>query len=116
MNSSAGPVTSVLLTFKRLLVCALFLAALVTIGVAQTNIGSIKGTVTDQFGGLVVDATVVAKDAQGAEKTTTTSSTAFNSAEFQQKTASQEKDLLKGGKLHALGDLLKARLGASESK
>ena len=74
MNSSAEPVTSVLTALKRLSACGLFLAALATIGFAQQNIGSIKGTVTDQLGGLVVDATVVAKDVKGVEKTATTNS------------------------------------------
>lgn len=72
MNSSAGPVTSILPMLRKLPACGLFLAALATIGFSQQNIGSIKGTVTDQFGGLVVDATVVAKGPNGAEKTATT--------------------------------------------
>ena len=41
---------------------------------SQQNPGAIKGTVTDQLEGLVVNATVVARDAQGKERTATTNS------------------------------------------
>jgi Carboxypeptidase regulatory-like domain len=38
---------------------------------SQPNTGVLKGTVTDQLEGLVINATVVAKDAQGKERTAT---------------------------------------------
>ena len=41
---------------------------------SQPGAGSIKGTVTDQLGGLVVAATVIATDANRKEKTVTTKS------------------------------------------
>jgi Carboxypeptidase regulatory-like domain/TonB dependent receptor len=41
---------------------------------AQQTTGSIKGTITDQVGALVVEATIVATDSKGAQKTTTTNS------------------------------------------
>jgi len=40
----------------------------------QPASGSIKGTVTDQLGGMVVAATVIATDANRKEKTVTTKS------------------------------------------
>jgi hypothetical protein len=42
---------------------------------AQQGAGSIKGTVTDQLGSLVVGATILAKDPKGGEQTTTTNAT-----------------------------------------
>lgn len=39
----------------------------------QTGAGSIRGSVTDQLGSLVVGATIVAKDSKGTERSTTTS-------------------------------------------
>ncbi len=48
----------------------LFLCATATL--AQRNLGSLKGSVTDEFGGVIVGATVVANDANGASKTATT--------------------------------------------
>src|SRR5215210_4312559 len=48
----------------------LFAAAISTN--SQPNTGSIKGTVTDQLGGLVVTATIVAKDSKGATRTIST--------------------------------------------
>jgi Carboxypeptidase regulatory-like domain len=39
---------------------------------AQRSAGSLKGSVTDEFGGAIVGATVVATDASGATKTVTT--------------------------------------------
>jgi Carboxypeptidase regulatory-like domain/TonB dependent receptor-like, beta-barrel len=39
---------------------------------AQQNPGSIKGTITDQLGGLVVEATIVATDSRGTARTATT--------------------------------------------
>ncbi|MFY9620908.1 MAG: TonB-dependent receptor [Pyrinomonadaceae bacterium] len=49
----------------------LLLAAAVTTN-SQPNTGSIKGTVTDQLGGLVVTATVVARDSKGETRTVNT--------------------------------------------
>ena len=48
---------------------------------SQPGAGSIKGTVTDQLGGLVVAATVIATDWNRKEKTVTTKSD--GSYEFQ---------------------------------
>src|ERR1043166_9133792 len=45
----------------------------VTAAVAQRSTGSLKGTVTDVFGGVIVGASVVATDANGVSKTATTS-------------------------------------------
>jgi hypothetical protein len=72
MSSSAGLVTSVSEKVKNLPACLFFLLALAVSGFAQQNTGSIGGTVTDQLKGLVVNATVVAKDDRGNERTTTT--------------------------------------------
>ncbi|HEX5703847.1 MAG TPA: carboxypeptidase regulatory-like domain-containing protein [Pyrinomonadaceae bacterium] len=52
--------------------CSLLLLAAATTTHSQPNTGSIKGTVTDQLGGLVVAATVMAKDSKGATSTVTT--------------------------------------------
>lgn len=41
---------------------------------AQQHSGSLKGTVTDQLGSLIVRATIVLKDAQGSERKTSTNS------------------------------------------
>ncbi len=51
------------------------LLALAANALAQQPGGTIKGTVTDQLGSLVINAIVVARDASGADKTTTTNST-----------------------------------------
>src|SRR5688572_25930510 len=56
---------------KFSLASLLLLAVAVTTN-SQPNTGSIKGTVTDQLGGLVVTATVVAKDSKGATRTVNT--------------------------------------------
>src|SRR3989475_1508909 len=50
------------------------LLALAANALAQQPGGTIKGTVTDQLGSLVINAIVVARDASGADKTTTTNS------------------------------------------
>ncbi len=52
--------------------CSLLLLAVATTTNSQPNTGSIKGTVTDQLGGLVVAANVVAKDSKGATSTVNT--------------------------------------------
>src|SRR2546421_6506103 len=43
-----------------------------TAALAQRNVGSLKGSVTDEFGGVIVGVTVVATDAKGETKTATT--------------------------------------------
>lgn len=52
----------------------LLLIVVICAGVAlgQQNAGSLKGQVSDEFGGVIVGATVVAVNASGAEKTATT--------------------------------------------
>ena len=55
----------------KFLTCAILLAATPTI-LSQPSTGSIKGTVTDQLGGLVTSATVVLKSGKLAGKTTST--------------------------------------------
>src|ERR1043165_3760695 len=62
MNGFASP---------RLLIFALLLTAAANVFSQQTSV-SIKGTVTDQLGGLVVGASVVAKDSKGNAVTVTT--------------------------------------------
>src|SRR5437763_5792332 len=54
---------------KRSLLIVLLCASA---ALAQRNAGSLKGSVTDEFGGVIVGATVVATDANGATKTATT--------------------------------------------
>jgi hypothetical protein len=56
---------------KRLLVVLILLAAH-SIGIAQQNVGTLKGTVTDQLGSLVVGAKVTLRDAKGAVNSATT--------------------------------------------
>ena len=58
-------------SLKFSLASLLLLAVAVTTN-SQPNTGSIKGAVTDQLGGLVVTATVVAKDSKGATRTVNT--------------------------------------------
>ncbi|HMJ26181.1 MAG TPA: TonB-dependent receptor [Pyrinomonadaceae bacterium] len=58
--------------FPTLMACGLLMIALTPFVFSQQNLGTIKGTVTDQLEGLVVNATVIARDAQGKERTTTT--------------------------------------------
>lgn len=55
-----------------LMACGLLLIALTPSVFSQPNLGVIKGTVTDQLEGLVTNATVIARDAQGKERTTAT--------------------------------------------
>ncbi|HXI22993.1 MAG TPA: carboxypeptidase regulatory-like domain-containing protein [Pyrinomonadaceae bacterium] len=54
---------------KRSLLIVLLCA---TAALAQRNVGSLKGSVTDEFGSVIVGAAVVATDANGATKTATT--------------------------------------------
>ena len=54
---------------KRLLFIFLLCAS---VTYAQRTTGSLKGTVSDEFGGVIIGATVVATDANGAAKTATT--------------------------------------------
>ncbi len=52
--------------------CSLLLVAAAFNVISQQNTGSIRGTITDQLGGLIVTATVVAKDGKGATRTAAT--------------------------------------------
>jgi len=58
--------------FRRFLTSIALFALLAPAAYSQTNTGSIKGTVTDQLGSLVVNATVFARTSKGEELTTTT--------------------------------------------
>src|SRR6266550_6571394 len=60
--------------FPSFLAYGLLLTALTPAGFSQQSPGAIKGTVTDQLEGLVTNATVVARDTQGKERTATTNS------------------------------------------
>ena len=60
--------------FPNVLSCGVLLLALASYGFSQPRLGAIKGTVTDQLDSLVVNATIVVKDAQGKERTATTNS------------------------------------------
>ncbi|MDQ2976377.1 MAG: carboxypeptidase-like regulatory domain-containing protein, partial [Acidobacteriota bacterium] len=60
---------------KKLFIWPLVLIVLAPDCFSQQNTGSIKGTVTDQLGSLIVNAKVVARDVKGTEKTVTTNST-----------------------------------------
>jgi Carboxypeptidase regulatory-like domain/TonB dependent receptor len=53
----------------------LLLVCLTSRSVAQQGAGSIKGTITDQLGSLVVGATITAKDSKGTERRATTNAT-----------------------------------------
>src|SRR5260370_22393873 len=57
---------------QRLLACAAILIAWVDTAFAQPSSGSIKGTVTEQFGGRIINAEITVRDASGKERTTTT--------------------------------------------
>src|SRR5260370_35265251 len=57
---------------QRLIACAAILIACVATAFSQQSSGSIKGTVTDQFGGLIINAEITVRDASGKERTTTT--------------------------------------------
>lgn len=61
-------------TLQRFFLCVAFALLAAAISYSQQTAGSIKGTITDQLGGLVVEATVVARDSRGIEKTTTANS------------------------------------------
>jgi protocatechuate 3,4-dioxygenase beta subunit len=61
MNSFASP---------RLLICCLLLISAAN-AFSQSNTISIKGTITDQLGGLVVGATLIARDTRGNAVTVT---------------------------------------------
>jgi hypothetical protein len=62
-------------TLRKLLAFALVLTLLsAATSFAQQNSGTIKGTVTDQLGSLVVNANVFVKDAKGVERKTPTTS------------------------------------------
>ncbi len=60
---------------QRLITCGAILVACVATAFSQTNNGaingSIKGTVTDQLGGLIINAEITIRDASGKERTTT---------------------------------------------
>ena len=74
MSSSAGVAISVSRKIAGLALSGLIVLAFATADFSQQNAGSIKGAITDQLGGLVVNATVIAIDAHGTPKTTTTNS------------------------------------------
>jgi len=57
---------------QRLIACAAILIACIATAFSQQTGGSIKGTVTDQFGGLIINAEITVRDASGKERTTTT--------------------------------------------
>src|SRR5882762_2157807 len=60
---------------QKLIACAAILIACVAAAFSQPNHGaingSIKGTVTDQFGGLIINAEITVRDRSGKERTTT---------------------------------------------
>src|SRR5689334_2410314 len=58
----------------KLLASVVFLSAAGVTLLAQPSTGSIKGTVTDQLGGLVTNAAVVLKNGKAPGKTTNTDS------------------------------------------
>lgn len=66
---SRSPIGQIFTVFSA---CALLLVVFATTVSSQQNTGSIKGTVTDQLGSLVVGAAIVAKDAKGSERRATT--------------------------------------------
>ena len=68
---SRSPISRILTTLAT---CALLLIVIAPDGFSQPGTGSIKGTVTDQLDGLVTNATIVAKDARGIERTVVTNS------------------------------------------
>ena len=63
-----------IMVLKNSLTCIFVLCLFVSPLLAQQDKGSIKGTVTDPLGSLVVDANVILKDARGLERKTTTNS------------------------------------------
>jgi hypothetical protein len=58
----------------RILVGAIFLFTFASFPLAQQTTGSLKGTVTDQLGSLVVGAKVTMRNARGAVTSATTNS------------------------------------------
>lgn len=60
--------------FPNVLACSLLLIAFTSNGFSQQDSGVIKGTVSDQLEGLVINATVTVKDEQGKVRTATTNS------------------------------------------
>ena len=68
---SRSPINRIVATLS---IC-LLLVCLTSRSFAQQTTGSIKGSVTDQLGSLVVGATIVAKDSKGTERTATTNAT-----------------------------------------
>jgi hypothetical protein len=63
-----SPISRILATLS---IC-LLIVCLASQSFAQQGAGSIKGTITDQLGSLVVGATIIAKDSKGTERSTTT--------------------------------------------
>jgi hypothetical protein len=61
------PTISARRTMNRVPAFAFALIALVGVVYSQASTGSVRGSVTDEFDGLIVDATVFARDAKGAE-------------------------------------------------
>ncbi|MBA3321559.1 MAG: carboxypeptidase regulatory-like domain-containing protein, partial [Pyrinomonadaceae bacterium] len=57
---------------KRIFNLALVLALCAGVGLSQQTSGALRGVVKDEFGGVIVGASVVAMDASGEEKTVTT--------------------------------------------
>ncbi|MDQ3133524.1 MAG: carboxypeptidase-like regulatory domain-containing protein, partial [Acidobacteriota bacterium] len=57
---------------KRIFNLALVLALCAGVSLAQQTSGTLRGVVKDEFGGVIIGATVAAVDASGAEKTATT--------------------------------------------
>ena len=55
---------------RSIVILTLMLSAAVAMG--QQGKGALKGQVSDEFGGVIVGATVVVTDAKGVTKTTTT--------------------------------------------
>jgi hypothetical protein len=59
---------------NKLLPVTLVLSLVVGNGLAQQRTGTLKGTVADQLGSLIVNATILLHDARGAERKTATNS------------------------------------------
>src|SRR2546425_12792525 len=59
-------------SLRKFPLCSLLLLAAAFNVISQQTTGSIRGTITDQFGGLIVTATLVAKDGKGATRTAAT--------------------------------------------
>jgi hypothetical protein len=69
---AAAPTARAVSPPKALLACALLLTALVCESYPQQRTGMIRGVVKDQLGGLVVGASVTARDGRGREQTAVT--------------------------------------------